>query len=445
MRQYVFCVQMSLILVLSTLTEARAESFHHWPQWRGPLGTGVAPHANPPVEWSERENIRWKIALPGKGHSTPIVWGDRIFVTTAVAFGGALKPKYSGAPSAHDELPITHRYKFIVMAISHRDGKVLWERTVREDLPHAGGHYTASLASNSPVTDGEHLFAYFGSYGLYCLDLDGELLWETDLGTMHTLHGHGEGSSPALYGDTLIINWDHEGQSYLVAFDKRTGKERWKVSRDGVSSWTTPIIVAHRSTGGGKPQVIISGSKRVQGYDLATGGVIWECGGLSVENVVTSPVAGAGMVYAGSSYDKQTMLAIRLDGAKGDITGTKQVVWNRTRGAPYVPSPLLYGDALYFVRHFQGILTRVNARTGEDQPGPLRLDGIRYVFASPVGAADRVYITDRDGTTLVLSHEDTPKTLALNRINDTFSASAAAVDRELFLRGEKYLYCIAQR
>ena len=251
MRQHVFCVQMGLILVLSTLTEARAESFHHWPQWRGPLGTGVAPHANPPVEWSERENIRWKIALPGKGHSTPIVWGDRIFVTTAVAFGGALKPKYSGAPSAHDELPITHRYKFIVMAISYRDGKVLWEQTVREDLPHLGGHYTASLASNSPVTDGEHLFAYFGSYGLYCLDLDGELLWETDLGTMHTLHGHGEGSSPALYGDTLIINWDHEGQSYLVAFDKRTGKECWKVSRDGVSSWTTPIIVAHRSTGGG--------------------------------------------------------------------------------------------------------------------------------------------------------------------------------------------------
>ena len=444
MRQYVFCVQMSLILVLSTLTEARAESFHHWPQWRGPLGTGVAPHANPPVEWSERENIRWKIALPGKGHSTPIVWGDRIFVTTAVAFGGALKPKYSGAPSAHDELPITHRYKFIVMAISHRDGKVLWERTVREDLPHAGGHYTASLASNSPVTDGEHLFAYFGSYGLYCLDLDGELLWETDLGTMHTLHGHGEGSSPALYGDTLIINWDHEGQSYLVAFDKRTGKERWKVSRDGVSSWTTPIIVAHRSTGGGKPQVIISGSKRVQGYDLATGGVIWECGGLSVENVVTSPVAGAGMVYAGSSYDKQTMLAIRLDGAKGDITGTKQVVWNRTRGAPYVPSPLLYGDSLYFIRHLQGILTRVNARTGDDQPGPFRLNGIGYVFASPVGAHSRVYITDRDGTTLVISHDDIPKPLALNRLDDSFSASPAVVGNELFLRGEQYLYCIAE-
>ena len=413
---------------------------HYWPQWRGPLGTGVALNSNPPVEWSESKNIRWKIALPGSGHSTPIVWGDRVFVTTAVPYGEALKPKYSGFPRAHDELPTTHRHKFMVMAVSRCDGKILWEQTVRDELPHAGGHHTASLASNSAVTDGEHLFAYFGSYGLYGLDLDGELLWETDLGQMHTLHGHGEGSSPALYHETLIINWDHEGQSFVVAFDKRTGKERWMVSRDGVSSWTTPIIVEHS----GKPQVIISGSKRVRGYDLATGKVIWECGGLSVENVVASPVAGDSMVYAGSSYDKQAMLAIRLDGAKGDITGTKQVVWSRTRGAPYVPSPLLYGDSLYFIRHFQGILTRVNARTGEDQPGPLRLKGISDVFASPVGADGRLYITDRDGTTLVISHGDIPRVLALNRLDDSFSASAAVVGRELFLRGQRDLYCIAE-
>ncbi len=192
------------------------------------------------------------------------------------------------------------------------------------------------------------------------------------------------------------------------------------------------------------PQVIISGSKRVRGYDLESGEIIWECGGLSTENVVATPVAGDGMVYAGSSYDEQSMLAIRHDGARGDISGTRQVVWRRTRGAPYVPSPLLYGDALYFVRHFQGILTRVNARTGEDQPGPLRLDGIRYVFASPVGAADRVYITDRDGTTLVLRHSDIPGVLALNRLDDSFSASAAVVGRELFLRGQQNLYCIAE-
>ncbi len=419
---------------------ADADADLYWPQWRGPLGSGVAPGADPPLEWSESQSIRWKVALPGKGHSTPVIWGDRVFATTAVPYGEAVKPRYSGALNAHDETPVTQRHRFVVMALSRRDGEILWERTVRDELPQAGGHSTASLASNSPVTDGEHLFAFFGSYGLYCLTVNGNLVWETDLGTMDTLHGHGEGSSPALYGDTLVINWDHEGKSFVVAFDKRTGEERWKIFRDGASSWTTPIVVDD----GGTPQVIINGSRDVRGYDLTTGSLIWECGGLSVENVVASPVAGNGMVFSGSSYDKQSMLAIRFHGAEGDITGTKRVVWTRVQGAPYVPSPLLYGESLYFIRHFQGILTRVSALTGENRPGPLRLTGLRYVFASPVGAEGRVYITDRDGTTLVISDEDSPQVLATNRLDDTFSASAALVGAELFLRGEKYLYCISE-
>jgi outer membrane protein assembly factor BamB len=416
-----------------------SDAQHYWPQWRGPLGTGVAPYANPPVTWSENKNIRWKIALPGKGHSTPIVWGDHIFITAAVPYGKSLQPRYSDASGAHDILPVTQQHRFMVIAVNRRDGKVLWERIVREEFPHEGVHYTASLASSSPVTDGEHLFAFFGSYGLYCLDLNGKPVWQMDLGDMQTLHSHGEGSSPVLYRATLIINWDHEGESFIVAFDKQTGKQRWKVERAKATSWSTPIVVESD----GKPQVIISGSEYVRGYDLGTGEVRWECGGLSVENVVSSPVAGDGMVFTGSTYDKQAMLAIRLDGAEGDITGTKQVVWRRNRGAPYVPSPVLYDDALYFLYHFQGILTRVNARTGEDQPGPLRLSGLRTVFASPVGAAGRVYITDREGTTLVMSHSDKPEILALNKLDDSFSASAAVVGNELFLRGEQNLYCIA--
>jgi len=440
MRERLTRILSALCLLALDVSCAGADAELYWPQWRGPLGNGVAPHADPPLEWSESQSISWKVTLPGKGHSTPVVWGDRVFVTTAVAAGEAVEPGYSGAVNAHDEDPVTQRHRFVVMALSRSDGKVLWERTVREQLPHAGGHYTASLASNSPVTDGNFLFAFFGSYGLYCLSVDGKLIWETDLGQMDTLHGHGEGSSPALYGDTLVINWDHEGQSFVAAFDKRTGEERWKVSRDVNSSWTTPIVVED----GSPPQVIISGSRDVRGYDLATGTLIWECGGLSTENVVASPVAGDGMVFSGSSYDKQSMLAIRFQGAEGDITGTKRVAWTRIQGAPYVPSPLLYGESLYFVRHFQGILTRVNARTGEDRPGPLRLTGLRYVFASPVGAGGRVYITDRDGTTLVLSDDDSPQLLATNRLDDRFSASAAIVGHELFLRGERYLYCISE-
>ena len=430
-----------LIVAAATATFADSpDADHFWPQWRGPLGTGVAPHADPPIHWDEKTNIRWKIKLPGKGHSSPVVWHDRVFVTAAVPFGEAVPPRLSGAPGAHDEVPVTNTHEFMVMAIRRRDGKILWKRTVRQQIPHAGGHYTASLASSSPVTDGDRLFAFFNSYGLYCLDLQGELLWEKDLGRMHPLHSHGEGSSPALYRDTLIINWDHQGPSFVVAFDVATGNRRWKVERDGVSSWTTPIIVEHA----GKPQVIVSGSQLVQSYDLTTGRVIWKCAGLSVKNVVSSPVAAGNMVFTGSSYDRPAMLAIRLDGAAGDITGSDHLVWTRKRGAPYVPSPLLYDGSLYFIAHFQPVLTRVDAITGRDQPGAFRLNGLRHVFASPVAAANRLYITDRDGTTLVLSHDNKPQTLASNRLDDSFSATPALAGREIYLRGEQYLYCIAR-
>lgn len=417
-----------------------------WPAWRGPLSTGVAPHATPPVEWSEDKNIRWKAELPGKGHSTPVVWGDRVFVTTAVPFGDPFPAKFSGAPGAHDETPITQKEKFVVLALDRRTGKVVWERTMREEVPHQGGHVTASLASNSPLTDGEHLFASFGSGGLYCLDFDGDLVWQKDFGHLESLHGHGEGSTPALYGNTLIVNWDHEGDSFLVALDKHTGRELWKTPREHASSWSSPIVVELPAQQGqpARAQVIVSGSQRIRGYDLADGKMIWECAGLSVENVVSSPVAGRGLVFSGSTYDSPGMLAIRLDGATGDLTGTDHVAWRHLRGAPYVPSPLLSGDALYFLNHFQGgIITRVNARTGEDQPGAFRLPNLRNIFASPVAAAGRIYVPSREGLTVVLTDAANLEILAQNRLDDHFSASPAVAGKELFLRGEKYLYCIA--
>ena len=421
------------LLALSALGE------DSWPQWRGPLATGVSPSANPPVHWSETKNIRWKIPLPGKGHSSPIVFGDAVFLTAAVPVGEPQEPVYDKAPGTHDNVGVTQRHQFVVLAVSRRDGKVLWKKVVREEFPHEGGHNTASLASNSPVTDGEHLYAFFGSRGLYCLDLKGELIWQKDLGRMQTLHGHGEGSSPVLRGDTLIVCWDHEGDSALHAFDKRTGQERWKIARDEKTSWSSPLIVEHE----GKPQVVVSASKRVRSYDLATGALLWECAGLA-GNVVSSPVAGRGMVFAGNSYEWQAMLAIRLAGAKGDITDTAQVAWKLNRMTPYVSSPLLYDDTLYFLRHNQNILSRLEPETGKPRGEPLRLEGIRDIFASPVGAAGRIYITGRDGVTVVLKHDRENAPLALNRLDDTFSASPALVDRELYLRGERFLYCIVE-
>jgi outer membrane protein assembly factor BamB len=411
-----------------------------WHQWRGPLATGAAPHANPPVKWSEGKNIRWKIPLPGKGHSSPIVFGDRVYLLAAAPTGPAQTPVRDSAPGVHDDVPVTHRHQYMVLAVTRKDGHIAWKKVVREEFPHEGGHNTGSQISNSPTTDGERLYAFFGSRGLYCLDLNGTVLWEKDLGKMQTLHAHGEGSSPVLHGNTLIVNWDHEGSSFLYAFDKRTGKELWKTARDEKTSWSTPLIVEVD----GKPQVIVSATKRIRGYDLATGAQLWECAGLT-DNVVSSPVFSRGILIAGVSYYKQAMLGIRLTGASGDITDTDHVVWSLKRNTPYVSSPLLYKDTLFAIRHNQNVLARLDPMTGQPRGDLLRLDGIRdFIFSSPVAAAGRIYVTGRDGATVVLRDDPENTTLSVNRLDDSFSASAALVGNELYLRGERFLYCIAE-
>ena len=411
-----------------------------WAQWRGPMADGVAPAADPPVEWSETKNVRWKTPLPGKGHSSPIVAGDRVFLLAAVPSGETQAPVFDSAPGVHDSVPVTQRHRFMAMAVARKDGRILWQKTVREEWPHEGGHTTGSLVSASPVTDSERLYAFFGSRGLYCLGLDGAVLWEKDLGRMRTLHAHGEGSSPALHGDTLIVNWDHEGGSSIRAFDKRSGKELWTVPRDEKTSWSTPLFVDVE----GRTQVVVGATPRVRGYDLATGAEIWQCAGLT-DNVVASPVHWRGILIAGNSYYQQSMVAVRLAGAKGDVTGTTNVAWKLGRLTPYVSSPLLYGDTLYHLRHNQNVLVRLDPATGQLRGQPLRLEGINdFIFASPVGAAGRIYVTGRDGTTVVLQHDRENATLAVNRLDDSFSASAALVDGELYLRGERSLYCIAR-
>jgi len=420
------------------LAEDALDPLDQWPQWRGPLGSGVAPRGDPPLNWGENKNIRWKIAIPGKGHSTPVVWGDRIFITTAIPFGEKLSSHAAHSHGAHDNEPADRQYEFVVLAINRRDGAILWRHTVCKQRPHESSHLSGSWASNSPVTDGEMVIASFGSRGVYSLDFDGGLLWAKEFGGMQIKHGHGEGSSPAIYGDTVIINWDHEGQSFLVALDKRTGAQRWKVDRAEATSWSSPLIVEH----GGKPQVVVAATNRVRGYDLKSGKVIWECGGLS-GNVVASPVAGDGFVYAGSSYETRVMLAIRLSAARGDIGGSDAVVWKRERDTPYVPSPLLFGDELYYLKHYQGILTCVQGSTGSVLFGPQRLPGIGNVYSSPVGAGGRVYIVDLDGSTVVLARGAPFRVLARNQLDDSFSASPAIVGGELYLRGEQYLYSIA--
>lgn len=425
-------------------TDSPSEFERYWPQWRGPQASGVAPHGDPPIEWNENKNIRWKIEIPGQGHATPIVWDDTVFVTTAIKTDKQVGRQVEGELT---EIPRRRRgrsnapsyiHKFVIFAINRSDGSIRWQQTAREEVPHEGTHQTGSWAANSPVTDGEHVYAYFGSRGLYCYDMQGNLQWEKDLGDMSTRRSFGEGSSPVLYGDTIVLNWDHEGDSFIIALDKRTGEGIWKVDRDERTSWSTPIVVEHN----GNPQVVVNATYRTRGYDLATGKTLWECGGMTT-NTIPSPVTANGIVYVTSGFRGNALQAIRLAAAEGDITGAAAVVWEYDRDTPYVPSPLLYGDTLYFLKHNRGLLSAFNASTGEAHYGPERLEGISDVYASPVGASDRIYIADRDGVTLVIRHGSKFEVLAENILNDGFDASPAIADKEIYLRGRKSLYCIA--
>jgi len=441
-RGFMYNVRLLTILFIILFMACIASAKHivataNWPSWRGELANGTAVNSDPPITWGEDEHIRWKTSLPGMGHSTPVVWGDTIYLTSAMGFGKLHVPERINAPGAHGNLSQVQKQKLYVMAISLLTGDIVFETVVHEVVPHEGGYSSASFASQSPVTDGKYIYASFGSHGIFCLNLKGELQWQKDLGQMHTKHAHGEGSSLAICDSALFINWDHQGQSFLVALDTQTGDEKWKVLRNEKTSWASPTVIYHDH----KPQLILSATHRIRSYNVNNGKVIWECGGLS-DNVVASPVYGNGILVSGSSYNFKYMVAIDVAKAKGEITGTDAVLWRRKQQTPYVPSPLLYDNYVYFLRHYQGVMSQVDIKTGKTVGGPYRLKGIRDVYSSPIGAGNRIYVTDLNGTTAVLSHEKTCKILAMNKLNDSFSASAVAVGNVLLLRGEKSLYCI---
>ncbi len=415
-----------------------------WHQWRGPLMTGVSPNGTPPLEWSENENVTWKVAIPGRGHATPIIWGDQIILLTAVPLENAQPAsKAEGEQEPRRGMPSRKtnvRHKFVVMSINRSNGKVMWQKTVKEEVPQEATHDLGSWASGSPVTDGEYVYAYFGSRGLYCLDMLGNLKWERDFGQMSKHMQFGEGSSPALYGDRLIVLWDHEGDSFVAALDKKTGKDIWKVDRDEGTSWSTPFVVEVD----GKPQVITSATTRVRGYDFASGNLIWECSGLT-RNVIPTPMEHDGIVYVMSGFRGSALLAIRLSGAKGDITDSDAIVWKLDKDTPYTPSGLLYQDKLYFLRANNGTLSCFDARTGKEYYRRQRLEGIGNLYTSPVGANGRVYILGQKGTMYVVQHGPEFKILAKNTLDDSFHSSPAVVEDQMYLRGFEYLYRIEEK
>jgi outer membrane protein assembly factor BamB len=411
---------------------ALAETPSGWPRWRGPLGNGVSPDGDPPLRWSEQKNVHFKVALDGDGLATPIVWGDRVFVLSALAEDGG------GSASASDETPLP-RLRYLVTAYDRHDGSRLWQQTAAERLPHEGHHSESGWAAASPVTDGERLYAHFGSAGTFAYTLEGELLWKVDLGDMITRLGYGEGSSPGLWGDTLVINWDHEADSFVVALDKHTGEERWRRERPGeLTSWSTPAIHEHE----GRVHAIVAAGGRTRAYDIRNGEVLWSLSGLGM-NVIPTPIYDEGTLYlASGKRDSPRMQVVDLSGASGDLDGSAAVLWTRDRDTPYVATPLLYRGQLYFFKHVRSILTSVDAATGETLFSE-RLD-LGMVFASPVAAAGRIYLLGREGKTLVLEPGPELKILAENHLDDVFDASPAIVGGDLYLRGRHYLYRVAR-
>ncbi|WP_167608170.1 PQQ-binding-like beta-propeller repeat protein [Maribellus sediminis] len=426
------------LFIFSITLSAQDNYMNYWPQWRGPLGTGAAVKGNPPIEFSETQNLKWKTEIPGKGNATPIVWGDKIIVQSAVPTDqkGNKDDSESGNPMSPVSTEFIHDFK--VFCIDRNSGKIDWETTVTSELPLENTHDLSSWASNSPCTDGEHIYAYFGSRGLYSLDFEGNVLWKRDFGQMQKRASFGEGASPFLYKDRLFILWDHEGDSWLFCIDKNTGEELWKVARDEGTSWSTPIVAEVN----GKPQVITAATKAIRSYDIETGDLIWSGTGLT-GNVIPNPMVENGILYAMSGFRGSALQAINLSKAKGDITGTEAVTWEYNQDTPYTPGAVLMDGKLYFLRANNGFLSCLNARDGSVVYSKQKVEGISTLFSSPTGAADRLYIA-AENVCVVIKAGETYELLKSNILNDNFHASPVIVDDQLILRGFNALYCFEE-
>ena len=534
------CRVRTSVLVAITLVLAAGDmaSAQDWPSWRGPNDDGVTG-GDAPVTWSDEEHVKWKVPIVGRGLSSPVVWGNQVFVTTAARIdaSGAVVPEPAGnrpgfpgggrgwwgprgddADDAdrerrreewrrrreewqrqgnntdpgqarggddpereqrreewrrrreewrqragdgadwdefreewrrlhgddgasgwgggwwgrrRDEQQVAHR--FLLLSIDKRTGTVQWQRTATEATPHEGFFpFYGSFASNSPVTDGEHVFAYFGSRGLYCYDLAGNLIWSKDLGDMNKVVQFGEGTPVVLHKDRVFVKWDHEGESFIVALDKETGHELWRADREQRTSWSPPIVVDHE----GQKQVVVAGSRRVHSYDYETGDVIWEIAGIG-RSQIPAPVRDGARVYVMGGL----LMAIQL-GNRGDLTDTDAVAWSERRAISHTVSPALFDNQLY-VLNDRGILTNFDATTGELNyrqrlPGPSRF------ISSPVGANGKLYLSTENGRVFVLKMGPTYELLATNTLKDAvFMATPAIADGEIFLRSHDTLYCIS--
>ena len=425
----------SIILLLNVSSFAA-----NWPQWRGPLGIGVSDEKNVPTQWGVGKNIKWKTPIAGRGHSSPIVWGNRIFLTTAIE--GDIVPGAKAAKHMNGDKEFVHpdsvganrQHTFKVICVDRETGKILWEQIAFQGTPYDDRHRKSSYAASTPTTDGKLVYAYFGSEGLYAYDMKGKLAWKADLGKLGTV-GMGTGTSPILFEDLVLVQCDEENGagSFIVALDKKTGKQVWKTPRQVQVSWSTPLLVRTAK----RAELIASGTEAIIAYDPATGKELWRHKGVE-SNAIPSPVANSEMVFVAAGFPAKIAMAINLGGA-GDLA--EAVAWKYSKGTAYVPSPILYGDYLYLTTD-RGILTCLDAKTGTVKYEGGRIPIPATFTASPVAFDNKILLTSEDGDTFIIKAGPTHEILGTNSIGEPVYASPAIADGRIFIRGEKNLYAI---
>lgn len=440
------------VLILVTLVSylPAAVLAQNWASFRGNNAAGVADGKPTPVKWdaTKNENILWKMPLPGLAHASPIVWGNKLFITTSVSSNPA-KPNYRvGLYGDVDSDNDTSKHAWKVYCLDKRTGKVLWERTAHEGVPKVKRHIKATHNNSSPATDGKYVVAFFGSEGLFCYDVNGKLAWKKDFGVLNSGwfydpdYEWGMASSPIIYKNLVIIQCDVQKDSFIAAYDLKTGKEVWRTKREEIPSWGTPTVYEGKT----RAELITNATRAVRGYDPLTGKELWKLSG-NPEVTATTPIIAHDMIYIVNHYRPNQPIYVIRPGAAGDIslkqgeTKSEYVAWSSQRGGSYMPTPLVYGDHLY-INQNQAILRCLNAKTGEVVYQQRIGEGGSY-SASPVAADGKLYLSSEDGAVFVIKAGDKYELLAKNEMGEILMATPAISDGMIFIRGQHHLFCVA--
>ena len=417
-------------------------SAENWPQWRGPGGQGISRETAIPTTWAPDKHIAWKAAVPGRGHSAPVVWNDRVFITTAIegeVVPGAKAVEHidNGKPFLHpDAVGADRKQTYKVLAYDGKTGKQLWEQTAWAGTPFDSRHRKGSFASPSIATDGKLVFAYFGAEGIFAYDVNGKPIWKTSVGKVKTL-GLGAASSPVLYRDLVILQCDDDSgeDSAIVGLDAKTGKERWRTKRPVQVSWSTPVLV----NAGSRTEVVTNGTEWIIAYDPATGNELWRTKGVQ-SNAIHTPIVGDGVVVVTAGFPAKKTIAIK-PGGSGDITDTPQILWTYAKGTAYVVSPILYEGLVYLVND-RGVITAIDAKTGEVKYEGGRVPVPASFMGSPLAVDGKLLMTSEDGDTFVIKAGPKHEVLTTNSIGEPVYTTPAISNGKIYIRGEKHLYAV---